>query len=171
MQRVVIIGGSGSGKSTLAARLGTIRNLPVHHLDSLFWRPGWQETPREQFEPALLELYGHPQWIIDGNYTRTMDARLATCDTVIFLDLPTLTCLAGVIRRYWQYRGHCRPDMGSGCHEKLDWEFIRWVMGYRRNVRPGLLTRLERIGPGKRVITLRSRAQIDAFVREEEEMV
>ena len=90
MDKIVIIGSSGSGKSTLAARLGPILNLPVYHLDRLFWRPGWQETPRDEWRMLQQKLCAEPQWIIDGNYSGTLDVRLAACDTVIWLDLPTV---------------------------------------------------------------------------------
>ena len=48
MKRIAIIGCGGSGKTTLATQLGAALGLPVHHLDRLFWRAGWQETPKEE---------------------------------------------------------------------------------------------------------------------------
>ncbi|CAN5686044.1 hypothetical protein BH24CHL4_BH24CHL4_24990 [soil metagenome] len=43
MQRVTIVGSAGLGKSTLARRLGTLLDLPVAHLDTLYWQPGWAQ--------------------------------------------------------------------------------------------------------------------------------
>lgn len=166
MERIILIGCGGSGKSTLAVRLGEVLGLPVHHLDSLFWRPGWEEVSREEFDAALQRLCEQGRWIIDGNYSRTLEVRLGACDTVIFLDLPTLSCLWGVIRRYWRYRGRSRPDMGSGCPERLNWEFLDWIWGYRRHRRPAIVERLREAEGTKRVIVLRSRAAIREFVVE-----
>lgn len=164
MQRIILIGCGGSGKSTLAARLGQVLGLPVHHLDTLFWRPLWQEAPREQFDSALQGLCEQDRWIIDGNYSRTLDLRLAACDTVIFLDLSRLSCLSGVFCRYWRYRGRTRPDMGSGCQERLNWEFLTWIWHYRRHSRPTIVQRLQELDLSKRVIILTSRRAIQRFM-------
>ncbi|TOH24481.1 AAA family ATPase, partial [Vibrio parahaemolyticus] len=39
MKRIAVIGSGGSGKSTFSALLGKKLNLPVHHLDQLYWKP------------------------------------------------------------------------------------------------------------------------------------
>ena len=54
--RIAVIGYSGSGKSTLAARLGAAYGVPVLHLDSVHWLPGWVERPREE-EKALVRAF------------------------------------------------------------------------------------------------------------------
>jgi len=46
MSRIAVIGSPGAGKSTLARKLGQALGLEVHHLDRLYWQPGWVETPR-----------------------------------------------------------------------------------------------------------------------------
>ena len=61
--------------------------------------------------------------------------RLAKCDTVIYLDFPRRTCLWGMVRRVTSYHGRTRPDMGSGCPERFDWEFVRWIWNYNKNNR------------------------------------
>ena len=64
MKRIVIIGCGGSGKSTLARQLGDVLRLPVVHLDRLFWRPGWQQVTREEFE----ELFNENMQNDNGNF-------------------------------------------------------------------------------------------------------
>lgn len=135
MERVVIIGCSGSGKSTLARQLGEKLNLPVVHLDRLFWKPGWQEATAEEFDEKLTAELEKDRWIIDGNFSRTMQQRLAKCDAVIFLDYNRLVCLWGVICRVVKSYGKTRPDMGEGCPERFDWEFIKWVWNFNHRNR------------------------------------
>src|SRR5262245_26540390 len=111
MRRVAIIGCGGSGKSTLAATLSRLLGLPVYHMDQLYCKPGWVETPAAEWRSIQERLCEEPAWIIDGNYGGTMDLRLAAADTLILIDLPTWVCLAGAVRRYLKYRGSVRPDM------------------------------------------------------------
>ena len=164
MQRVMVVGSGGSGKSTLAPRLGEILDLPVYHLDSLFWHPGWQATPKPEWQNVQRELVDRPEWIIDGNYTSSMEVRLTACDTVVFLDLPTWTCLLGVLQRYLRYWDRTRPDMGEGCKERLDWRYLGWIVSYRWRRRPRVLRHLEGLDPNKQVIILHSRQEIEQWL-------
>ena len=157
MKRLMITGCSGSGKSTLAARLGEKLSLPVHHLDRMFWQPGWKESPRDAWRALQEELRAQPRWILDGNYGSTLEVRFASADTIIFLDLPTLSCLHGAIRRFLRFRGRSRPDVAEGCPERLDWEFLKWIWTYRRDRRPKTVARLRELEKSKRIVILSSR--------------
>ena len=72
MERIIIIGCGGAGKSTLARKLGEVLDLPVVHLDKLFWKPGWVETTAEEFDALLAMELAKDKWIMDGNFNRTM---------------------------------------------------------------------------------------------------
>ena len=135
MKRIVIIGCGGAGKSTLARQLGEKLNLPVVHLDKIFWKPGWVEMDKEAFDARIRAEMDKETWIIDGNYNRTMPERIQRSDTVIYLDFSRMTCLWGVIKRNLTNRGKVRPDMGEGCPEKIDIEFLKWVWNYNRDKR------------------------------------
>lgn len=167
MKRIMLIGCGGSGKSTLAVRLGESLSLPVHHLDRLYWQRGWEGLPRDEWRALQEELCVQPVWILDGNYTSTMDVRFESADTIIFLDLPTLSCLHGAIRRFLRFHGRSRPDMAEGCPEKLDWEFLKWILRYRRDRRPRILARLRELGESKRVVILPSRHAVRRYLEEE----
>jgi adenylate kinase family enzyme len=132
MRKVLVIGSGGAGKSTFARRLGARLKIKVIHLDSLYWRPGWAETPKAEWLKCVEELLKEESWIMDGNYSGTLELRLESCDTVIFLDLPRSVCLWRVVKRLLQYRNRSRPDMADECPEKLNLEFLRWVWGYPR---------------------------------------
>jgi adenylate kinase family enzyme len=162
MRRVAVIGCGGSGKSTLARRLGERTGLPVVHLDALFWRPGWQPTPPDEWRSIQAAVVARDRWIVDGNYGGTLDLRLAAADTVVFLDMPRRVTVPSILRRWLRHHG--TPVQASGCPERVSWEFLRWVWNYRRDSRPRALAAIAEHGGAAEVITLRSRADVAAFL-------
>ena len=164
MKRIMIIGCGGSGKSTLAIQLARKLSLTVHHLDSLFWRPGWQETPKAEWRVLQEKLCAEQEWILDGNYGGTMNVRFANADTIIFLDLSTFTCLLGAIQRFFRFHGRSRPDMAEGCQERLSWDYLKWIWTYRRNRRPKILIQLDKLKDEKHIVFLESRCAIQHFL-------
>lgn len=88
MQRIMVIGCSGSGKSTLSVELAKKFNLPLVHLDKLFWCKNWQNVPSAEFDALLSDVGNKPAWIIDGNDSHTINIRFAYCDTVFFWNFP-----------------------------------------------------------------------------------
>jgi len=164
VRRILIIGPGGAGKSTLARALGRRLGLEVFHLDKFYWRPGWVEPPKDEWLKILEGLTARDAWSMDGNYSGTLDLRLARCDAVVFLDLPRTVCLRGIAKRRLAYRAKARPDMAEGCRERLTLEFVRWVWGYARRSRPKVLARLASAAPEKRIIHLRSRREVEQFL-------
>jgi adenylate kinase family enzyme len=164
MDRIMVIGSGGSGKSTLAREIGAAFGIEVIHLDALFWRPGWVETPREQWEAIQRALVVRDRWVMDGNYGGTLDIRLRAADTVVFLDLPRTLCLWRIVSRRFRYAGRSRPDMAPGCYDRLTWEFIHWVWTYPARRRPSILSTLSAYAPGRRIIRLRSTRAVAGFV-------
>lgn len=164
MERILIVGNSGAGKSTMARALSEKTGLPVVHLDRLFWRENWQHIAREEFDALLRQELEKHQWIIDGNYDRTVSMRLAYCDTVIYLDYPRWQCLLGVVKRVITSYGKVRPDMADGCPERFDWEFMKYVWNYNRDNRDKLFHKLDNLENGK-VILLKNRKEGKAFLR------
>jgi adenylate kinase family enzyme len=169
MKRVLVIGSGGAGKSTFARRLGARLGLPVIHLDRAYWHPGWVETPKDEWRRKVEELCAGDSWVMDGNYSGTLDLRLEACDTVVFLDLPRALCTWRVVKRSFTQRRRGRPDMGDGCREKLDWEYLKflaWVWNYSGRSRPKMIAVLKEQGRGKQVISLRSSAEVEKFLAE-----
>lgn len=164
MLRVLVIGCGGAGKSTLAERIGRYAGLPVIHLDTHYWNAGWRETPQEAWQAIVEDLVIRDAWVMDGNYGGTMECRLAAADTVIFLDLPRWLCFWHVLKRRIRYHGRTRPDMGVGCAERVEWEFVKWIWNYRKNRRPAILERLRELEGDKQVIILESRAAVEQFM-------
>lgn len=127
--KICIIGYSGAGKSTLAKKLSKFYNINHLHLDSVHFLPNWNERNDKEMDDIVNDFISkNDSWIIDGNYRRIAKGRFNNADIIIFLAYNRLTCLKGVISRYNKYKNKTREDMASGCNEKLDKEFLSWVL-------------------------------------------
>ena len=79
--KISVIGCGGAGKSSLARRLSEDLNLPLIHLDTYFWNPGWIETPESLWREKVEDLVAEPKWIMDGNFSGTFDLRFPASDS------------------------------------------------------------------------------------------
>ena len=166
MNRILVIGvGSGAGKSTFARRLGKLTGIEVTHLDRLFWKPGWVESSVEEFTEAQQQVILNDTWIIEGNYTGTIDIRESYADTVIYLELPLHVCLFRVLKRRVQYHGKIRDDVGEGCEEKIDMAFLKFILTTYKPRKNKMKVRMQRYAnEGKTVYYLKTRQQIEGFL-------
>ena len=158
--RILILGCPGSGKSTLARALAARTGLPLVHLDNLWWRADGTHISREAFDRALGELLRGEQWILDGNYSRTIEVRLRACDAIIFLDYPEEVCMAGIRARV----GQKRSDM-PWTESALDQELVALVRNYRRDHRPQVLSLLQKY-PDKQALIFTSREEAARWLSE-----
>ncbi|MCM3757172.1 topology modulation protein [Sporosarcina aquimarina] len=167
MHRILVMGVSaGAGKSTFARTLGEKLNYPVTYLDRLFFEPGWKEVAEEVFEQRQVEATSGSNWIIEGNYSRTVSVREKRADTIVYLELPLYLCLYRVLKRRIRYHRQTRPELGKECPEKLDWEFFKYIVTTYRRRKLEMQGRMRRYADeGKRVFHLQSRRQIRDFLR------
>lgn len=163
MERILIIGCPGSGKSTLARALKDKLGLPLIHLDQLWWKKDWRHVTREEFDSRLAMALNMDQWIIDGNYSRTIPMRLPKCDTIIYLDFNRWECLLGVFQRLAGSYRKVRPDMGAGCPERFDWEFLKYVWNFNENNRVLNYTYLAQAKHARHIV-LKSRKEVRRFL-------
>lgn len=165
MERILIIGNAGAGKSTFARQLATQRKLPLIHLDKLYWKGDWEHLSQEEFDRALQDELEKPQWIIDGNFNRTIPHRLKYCDTVFYLDFPVILCLWGITVRVVKNYGRTRADMGGNCAEYFDSNkpaLYKNVLGFNKAHRAEYYNLLS--GSGANVIVFKSRRQIRNYL-------
>ena len=167
MQRVLVMGSSGSGKSTFARRLSALTGIPTVSIDALFWKPGWVESDKDDFERRMIEVAREPRWIMDGNYTRNGagELRRELSDTIIWFDLPRSTCMLGILVRIAGSYGQVRPEMAAGCPEKIDLEFFRYVWTYREQQRPKLVEYFEGLRPDQSLVCFTARTQADDYLK------
>ena len=94
-----------------------------------------------------------------------MAERIRYCDTVIYLDFSRVACLMGVAKRILTTYGQVRPDMGEGCPERIDWEFLRWVWNFNKNMREKNY-RLLNETDGIEKIVLKNRRAVKRFLEQ-----
>ena len=157
MRRAIVIGCLGAGKSTFARKLSAKTGLTLHYLDMIWHRPDRTVIGREEFDRRLAQLVAEDEWILDGNYARTLPVRLACCDTVFYFDLPLEECIEGAKSRL----GKERVDM-PWTDDELDPEFLQWIIDFPRNVVPEIERHLKNID--KTIIRFHSRMEADEFL-------
>ena len=165
LHRILILGPSGSGKSTLGKRIGRILGIPTVHLDMHYWRPNWIETPKDEWSIKVKELISSEMWVMDGNYTSTLQMRVGFSDTIFFLYTTRRVSYFGVLVRYLRNRGKTRPDITEGCPEKINMEFIRWIWNYPYTRKPATLRFLEKLRAIRNVYILHNQKEVEEFVR------
>lgn len=161
----MVIGVSaGAGKSTLARRLGEELEIEVIHLDRLYWRPGWVESPLDEFRASQQENVQKEKWIIEGNYSNSFDIRAEKADTIVYIELPLSICLYRVVKRWITNIGKNRPDMADGCAEKLDWKFIKFIVKTYNQRKKTMAERIEAFRKKKKkVYILKSEKEVRSF--------
>ena len=159
MKRIIVIGCPGSGKTTFSKRLAKKTGITLYHLDAIWHKPDRTHISRDEFDARSAQILCQESWIIDGNYSRTVEARLKCCDTVFLFDLPVSVCLEGAISRL----GVKRCDVPF-TDTKLDPVFRRQIEDFPTAVLPGIYSLLDKYQNGRQIIVFRSRAEADEFL-------
>ena len=160
MKKVIVIGCPGSGKTTFALKLNERTGLPLYHLDAVWHKPDKTHIPREEFDERIAEIFKEPEWIIDGNYKRTIEMRLKQCDTVFLFDLPVEVCIQGATERI----GKERYDM-PWLETELDPEFLQFIKDFPQDTLPFIYELLEKYKDEKETVIFRSREDADEFIK------
>lgn len=160
----MILGCGGSGKSTLSRQLHQITQLPIIPLDKMYWKPNWVTPSEEEWRNTISELVTQDKWIMEGNYGGTWDLRIPRADTIIYLDMPTRVCLYRVLKRTFANYGKVRPDMVEGCPERLDWEFIHYILTFNLTRRKRNISIINQYKEEKQILIFRKKKELNAFL-------
>lgn len=141
-KRINVIGTSGTGKSTLARKLSERLGYPHIEMDKVFWGPNWHWPPDEVFFGNLRQALSQDQWVLDGNYTRTIPIKWERIEMVVWLDYSFALTLFQAVKRALK-RSITQEELweGTGNRESFRKSFfskdsiILWTIKTHRSVR------------------------------------
>ena len=160
MNKVIVIGSPGAGKSYFSKQLASSIELPLYHLDNIYWKEDRTHISRDELILKMNEIMGGDKWIIDGNYISTIEHRISRAETIFFLDFPTKVCMEGIASRV----GVKRDDM-PWTEDELDPEFRKFVEEFQAETQPLIDEILSRY-PDKELYRFTSREDIRRFMED-----
>lgn len=131
MKKIAIVGCPASGKTSLAKKIAPILNIPVYHLDQLFWG-GDTKVSDEEFMEKQMVILKREKWITEGDfrYSKSYDIRLAEADTIIFFNLSRALVFYRLIKRFICFFNKPRPDLGNNCKFHIDRNLLKYIWNY-----------------------------------------
>ena len=162
-KRIIVIGCPGAGKSTFARHLRNQTGLPLYYLDMLFHNPDRTTVSREAFDAALHEILQQPEWIIDGNYRRTLPLRFEACTDVFLFDVPVEQCLKNAAERV----GTVREDL-PWVETEFDPDFRRYILDFPTDQLPAIRDLIVRYQNMRNITIFHSAAEADEWLSQME---
>ncbi len=159
LKRILVIGSPGSGKSTFSRKLRDRTGLPLYYLDMLFHNPDRTTVSRVEFDERLSQILDLEEWIIDGNYQRTLPMRFEKCTHIFLFDLPLEQCLQGAEARI----GQKREDL-PWIETELDPDFRDHILDFHKNKIARIYELLEEYKDSRKITIFRSRKEADDWI-------
>src|SRR5699024_2253622 len=139
-------------------------DIPTIHLDAINYKPNWVQIDKNERDEKILEKANDEKWIIDGNYNKTLQERLEKADLIIWLDYSTFAQLKGVSNRIFKNFNKDKPDI-PGCKERLDFTFVKYVLGYNKTKRPKVLEMIKSI-PSDKVLIFKKQKDLNKWLKD-----
>ncbi len=127
--RLMICGPSSNGKSTLAVAIGRRMGWPVIHLDRFRHQANtdWVQRPDEEFAALHDHATLGQSWVMEGNYSKLMPARLERATGIVLLGANRWANLVRYVRRslYEKERaGYLEGALDRG----IKWSMVHWIL-------------------------------------------
>jgi adenylate kinase family enzyme len=102
-----------------------------------------ESSDLEEWIAINRKLIAGEEWIIDGNYLKTLDLRIKESDAIIYLKINIWLCFYRVIKRTLWNLGKKRADLPDGCIEKINFSFFISTLFFNEKIRPLIFRRIE----------------------------
>ncbi len=156
--KIIVIGSPGAGKSYFSRQLSKKYNIPLYHLDNIYWNEDKTHLTREELQAKVESIIQTDNWIIDGNYISTMEQRISAADEVILFDCSTEICIDGIKSRI----GTDREDL-PWIEEELDLEFLEYVKEFKEKSLIRIEEKLSKY-PEKKIVRFTTRQESDQYL-------
>jgi adenylate kinase family enzyme len=166
--RVAVAGVSGVGKTTVARHVAGVLGCTHVEIDALFHGPGW--APRVDFLADVERFTAQDDWVTEWQYADARGLLAERADVLVWLDLPFALTLSRVVRRTLRRRlrrerlwnGNVEPPLHTFLTDRE--HIVRWAIATRHKYHD-LVSAAERDHPPLTVVRLRSRGEVDQWVR------
>ena len=162
--KIQIIGGAGSGKSWLAMRIAEITGYPRFHLDTEFHTSNWVMKTNEEQDARLSQIMSSENWVIEGNYKRTLERRAVAAGLIIFLDRNPLACMLSVMRRFKAKRPEIPEVYDETRIFSKDFIHICTSIWANRKALPKIVAEVRKKYPGVGILRVVSRREVNRLV-------
>ena len=164
--KVSIIGYSGSGKSTLAGVLAQQYQIPLMYLDTVQFSAGWKEREITEARKIVADFMQNDSWVIDGNYNKFYrQERLDNASEIVFMNFNRVACVFRAVKRYFNYRNTTRESMTEGCSEKIDGEFLWWLIFKGRTLERRKSFKAIVSENKSKTVVIKNQKQLDRYMR------
>lgn len=156
--RIAVMGYVGSGKTYLSKSISHMRDIPVMHLDEIYFDKNWRPIEKSVVLSQVSDFMINNHWLIDGFYSDLlMDERLEKADMIILMLLPRATCFFRAIKR-------SKSRAQEGYKNDLNPWFLKFTLfGCRNRKRRRAYAQIAQRYKDKTVI-LRSSRQVKKFI-------
>lgn len=156
--RIAVMGYVGSGKTYLSKSISHMLDIPVMHLDEIYFDMNWKPIDKSKVLSQVSEFMMNEHWLIDGFYSDLlMDERLEKADMIILMFLPRITCFLRAIKR-------SKTRAEEGYKNDINPWFLKFTLfGCRNRKRRRAYSMIAQRYKEKTVV-LRSRRQVKKFI-------
>jgi adenylate kinase family enzyme len=101
--KVLIIGNAGCGKTYLGKKLAKKLNIPLYHIDLIWFKPGgyskeYERSSKERVD-IIKKIMSFKSYIIEGASSITARQFAKVCTHLIFIKYPKSVCLKSIKTR------------------------------------------------------------------------
>lgn len=150
----------------MCRQLCSVHELPYFVIDKIQWKPGWTQTPTEEYDEAHDSLISRDRWLVDGygswdSVLKRMDA----ADTIMVVDHSIWVHYWWATKRQVKSLFIGYPDGPLGCPMwPVTLRLYKMMWWLHKVERPMLLAEAESRSTDKRFIHIQSPSQLKRFI-------